>query len=266
MVGSKKRVVVRGAGDLATGVIYNLYQAGFEVVATEIAEPLVVRRTVSFAQAVYEEQVEVEGVVAKKVEDFEQIEEEISNHRVPIIVDPLGDVIDFFKPQVVVDAIMAKKNLGTEIDDAPIVIGLGPGFEAGKDVDAVIETERGHDLGRVIYQGQAKPNTGVPGDVAGYTNERVLKSPTDGQFESACEIGDPIQTGEVIGYVEEEKVVAEISGIIRGLLKSDVKVKAGTKLGDIDPRKRVKNCYTISDKARTIGGAVVVATLAMDNS
>ncbi|MCK8825715.1 selenium-dependent molybdenum cofactor biosynthesis protein YqeB [Fuchsiella alkaliacetigena] len=255
------KVVVKGAGDLASGVIYYLAQAGFQVVATELAQPLVVRRTVSFAEAIYQGSFVVEGVMAKKAVDFGEIESVLEQGQVPILVDPQAEVINFWQPQVVVDATMAKRNLGTDIEDAPLVIALGPGFEAACDADIVIETKRGHNLGRLIYNGQAEANTGVPGEIAGYTEQRVLKSPHKGNFKPAKAIGEEIAAGEVFGYVEQSAVQAEVSGVIRGLLKSGVSVKEGTKLGDIDPRGRKKNCYTISDKARSLGGAILMAIL-----
>ncbi|SJZ33414.1 selenium-dependent molybdenum cofactor biosynthesis protein YqeB [Selenihalanaerobacter shriftii] len=260
---SDTKVVVRGAGDLATGVIYNLYQAGFQVVATEVEEPLVVRRTVSLAEAVYQGEYKVENIIAKKTEDFDKIEKILERSQVPVIVDPKAEIINYFKPDVVVDAIMAKKNLGTQINDAEIVIGLGPGFTAKKDVDAVIETARGHDLGRIIYKGQTKPNTGLPGKIKGYSKKRVFKSPDNGKFTSPRKIGDEISVGEIFGYVGDMVIESKINGVIRGLLKSGIKVKEGVKLGDVDPRSIKDNCYTISDKARAIGGAVVTSILSL---
>lgn len=260
------QVVVRGAGDLATGVIYTLHQAGFQIVATEIEEPLVVRRTVSFAEAVYQDRVTVEGITAVKVEGFSELEGVLADREVPILVDPEAEVIDYLQPEVVIDGIMAKRNIGTKIDNAELVIGLGPGFRAGEDVDAVIETNRGHDLGRIITEGEAEPNTDIPGEIKGYSSERVLKSPTTGRFITDREIGDRVKAKEVIGYVGEKAIKAKISGVIRGLLASGIGVEQGTKLGDIDPRERTDYCYRISDKARTIGGAVLAAVLSLNQT
>ncbi|MCK8827283.1 selenium-dependent molybdenum cofactor biosynthesis protein YqeB [Natroniella acetigena] len=257
------KVLVRGAGDLASGVIHALYQSGFKVVATEIETPLVVRRTVSFAEAIYQGELTVEGVRASKVDNFAKIEKILADAKVPVIVDPEAKVIDFWKPQIVVDAIMAKKNLGTRINDAEIVIGLGPGFTAKEDVDAVIETNRGHDLGRIIKEGQAQIDTGVPGQIAGYSKERVLKSSVSGIFTSDKKIGEQISSGEVFGYIGNTAIKAEVDGVIRGLIKSGIDIKVGTKLGDIDPRGIEEYCYTISDKARTIAGSVITAILSL---
>lgn len=262
----KTRVVVRGAGDLATGVIYNLFQAGFQVVATEIEKPLVVRRTVSLAEAVYKGEYTVEGITGQRVAEFSNVEDVLNQDKVPVVVDPPAEIVDFWEPQVLVDATMAKKNLGTNREDAEIVIGLGPGFTAQKDVDAVIETNRGHELGKIIENGQAQPNTGIPGEIAGYRKERVLKSPVAGEFTSKRKIGEKISAGEIFGNIGDEEIKAKIDGVIRGLLKPGQQVKAGTKLGDIDPRGSTNNCYTISDKARAIGGAVITAILSLANT
>ncbi|KXS45289.1 MAG: xanthine dehydrogenase accessory factor [Candidatus Frackibacter sp. T328-2] len=257
------KVVVRGAGDLATGIIYSLYQAGFKVVATEVANPLVVRRSVSFAEAIYQNEFTVEGITARRIVKFSEIEEVLNAGEVPVIADPKAEVIKEWQPKVVVDAIMAKRNIGTKIDDAEVVIGLGPGFTAQKDVDAVIETARGHNLGRVIKDGSAELNTGIPGEIGGYREKRVLKSTCNGEFTSPKKIGERIITGETFGYIANQEIKAEIDGVIRGLLKSGVMVREGTKLGDIDPRGIKEYCYTISDKARAIGGAVLTATLSL---
>ncbi|MGM0471111.1 MAG: selenium-dependent molybdenum cofactor biosynthesis protein YqeB [Bacillota bacterium] len=256
-------VVVRGAGDLATGVIYNLYQAGFRVVATEIENPMVVRRTVSFAEAIYQGKYSVEDVTAQRIEDYTEVEAVWQQDHLPIIVDPKAEIIDELKPQVVVDATMAKRNLGTQIDDAPLVIALGPGFSAGDDVDAVIETNRGHDLGRIITSGRAEANTGVPGNIEGYTSQRVIRNSTAGIFTSPHKIGDRIKQGEVFGYVGDEVIKSKLTGRIRGLLKTETPVEPETKLGDVDPRDKTDHCYKISDKARAIGGAVVTAILSL---
>ncbi|MBM7623344.1 selenium-dependent molybdenum cofactor biosynthesis protein YqeB [Sporohalobacter salinus] len=257
-------VIVRGGGDLATGVIYTLYQTGFKVIGTEISEPLVVRRTVSFAEAIYEGKFTVEEVTANRVDDFTEIKQVLSRNEVPIVVDSEAEIIDRLQPQIVVDATMAKRNLGTGLNDAFLVIGLGPGFTAGEDVDVVIETNRGHDLGRIITAGQAESNTGIPGEVKGYSTKRVLKSPTRGKFITDRRIGDSIAAGEIFGYVDNDAIKAELEGMIRGVLKSGIEVKQGTKLGDIDPRNEIDYCYRISDKARAIGGAVLTAILSFD--
>ena len=258
-------VVIKGGGDLATGVVHRLHRAGMPVVVTELAQPTVIRRAVALASAVFEGQVEVEGLAAQLVESDEEIRAVLARGRVPVVVDPRGEVIARLRPTVVVDAIMAKRNTGTRISDAPIVIGLGPGFTAGVDVHAVIETNRGHHLGRVILSGSAEPHTGVPGTTAGFTVERVLRAPCEGIFTGVRRIGDLVEAGQAVASVAGEPVVANISGVLRGLLAGGLPVKAGLKVGDVDPRGAWEHCFTISDKARAIGGGVLEAILYLLN-
>ena len=254
-------VVIKGGGDLATGVAHRLHRAGMQVVVTELAQPTVIRRAVAVASAVYEGQVEVEGLVARLAESDEEIRAALAKGQVPVVIDPRGEVLTRLRPTVVVDAIMAKRNTGTRITDAPIVIGLGPGFTASLDVHAVIETNRGHYLGRVILSGSAEPHTGVPGPTAGFTAERVLRAPCEGTFTGKRRIGDPVEAGEVVASVAGRPVEAKISGVLRGLLADGLSVKAGMKVGDVDPRGVREHCFTISDKARAIGGGVLEAVL-----
>lgn len=258
-------VVIKGGGDLATGVVHRLHRAGMPVVVTELAQPTVIRRAVALASAVFEGQVEVEGLAAQLVESDEEIRAVLARGQVPVVVDPRGEVIARLRPTVVVDAIMAKRNTGTRISDAPIVIGLGPGFTAGVDVHAVIETNRGHHLGRVILSGSAEPHTGVPGTTAGFTVERVLRAPCGGIFTGVRRIGDLVEAGQAVASVAGEPVVANISGVLRGLLAGGLPVKAGLKVGDVDPRGAWEHCFTISDKARAIGGGVLEAILYLLN-
>ncbi|MFQ6085591.1 MAG: selenium-dependent molybdenum cofactor biosynthesis protein YqeB [Candidatus Bathyarchaeia archaeon] len=251
-------VVIRGGGDQASGVIHRLFRCGMKVVVLEQARPTVIRRAVAFASAVYDGEIVVEGVKAVKVTDISEAREVLrAGDSVPVLVDPEGKAISQLKPQVVVDATMRKKNLGTRITDAPLVIGLGPGFTAGVDVHKVIETNWGHDLGRVIEEGSAEPDTGIP-DVF---NECVLRAPCDGVFTTDKKIGMRVKEGEIVGYVSNTKVTAEIYGVIRGLLKGGLSVKKGAKLGDIDPRGEERYAFTISEKARAIGGGVLEAIL-----
>ncbi len=259
-------VVVKGGGDLATGVVHRLHRAGMTVVVTELAQPTVIRRAVAVASAVFEGQVEVEGLTARLVESDQDPKGFKSKPlgswgQVPVVIDPRGEVIARLRPTVVVDAIMAKRNTGTSITDAPIVIGLGPGFTAGVDVHAVIETNRGHYLGRVILSGSAEPHTGVPGMTAGFTTERVIRAPCEGILVGRRRIGDPVGAGEAVASVAGEPVVANISGVLRGLLADGLPVRAGMKVGDVDPRGVRAHCFTISDKARAIGGGVLEAIL-----
>lgn len=252
-------VVIKGAGDLATGVAHRLHRCGMGVVMTEIPQPTVVRRSVSFAEAVYETTHVVEGVTARIAQEIDQALEILRRGQIPVLVDPTASLALQLQPSVVVDAVMAKKNTGTRITDAPLVIGLGPGFTAGIDVHAVIETNRGHHLGRVITKGCAQPNTGIPGPVEGYTLERLVRAPADGIFEPCVEINNFVQAGEILGYVGDQPVQAGIGGLLRGLLREGLRVRQGMKIGDIDPRGEPAHGYTISDKARAVAGGVLEA-------
>ena len=254
-------VVVKGAGDLASGVIHRLHRAGMRVVATELPQPLVIRRAVAFASAVYEGIWEVEGTVARRVADERATDRALAAGEVPVWVDPQARTVQWLRPDAVVDAIMAKRNTGTTIADAPVVVALGPGFTAGVDCHAVIDTKRGHDLGRVIFHGQTQPDTGIPGKVEGETARRVLRAPADGLFVGRRKIGDLVQAGETVAGVSGQPVVAPFDGVLRGLLHDGLTVRAGHKVGDVDPRTVVEHCFTISDKARAIGGSALEAIL-----
>ena len=259
--GEMPLVLIRGAGDLATGAAHRLWKAGFRVVLLEVEKPTVVRRTVSFANAVFEGRFEVEGVTAVKTDRSDQVTEILKEGKMPLLIDPEGESITFLRPRVLVDAIMAKKNLGTNKGQAEFVVALGPGFTAGEDVHAVVETMRGHYLGRVIRQGSAIPDTGVPGEVGGFTEERLIRASADGIWEPSVNIGDVVQKGDTIAKVQGVEVKAQIPGIIRGLLYQGLKVHKGMKAGDIDPRAKREHCFTISDKARAVGGGVLEAVM-----
>lgn len=255
-------VLIRGAGEMASGVAHRLHRSHFKICMLEIAHPLAVRREVSFCEAVYDGEKTVEGVPAKLISGPDQIESIWERESIPILVDPEAKKTrTFLKPDVLVDAAMAKKNLGTHMDDAPLVIGLGPGFSAGEDVHMVIETNRGHHLGKVILKGGAEPDTGVPGDVGGYTIERLLRTMKKGIFHPQRSIGEKVTKGTVVAVVDDYPVMAQVSGVIRGLLREGVEVKKGMKVGDIDPRAKREHCTTISEKARAIGGGVLEAIL-----
>ena len=244
-------IIVRGGGDLATGTIHRLASAGFRVLVLEAAHPAAIRRQVSLCEAVYEGQAVVEGLTAVRIADAAEAEAVWAAGRVPLLVDPAGESISKVKPAVVVDAIIAKRNLGTHRGMAPFTIALGPGFTAGVDVDVVIETSRGHSLGRVIKSGTALPNTGRPGNIGGYTVERVIHSPAAGVIHNVRAIGDTVTAGCV-------EVNATIPGILRGLIREGYYVTSGFKIADIDPRLgELANCFTISDKARCIAGSVL---------
>jgi len=259
-------VVVRGGGDIASGSIQKLYRSGFKVIILEVDKPTAIRRNVAFSDAIYNGETSVEGIIAIKVNNIEEIREAHNNDFIPILIDPEGKIIDEIKPLAVIDAILAKKNLGTNKSMAPITIALGPGFNAGVDVDIVIETMRGHNLGRLIFEGYAMPNTGVPGEIGGYSKERVIYSEADGLIKNVSKIGDIVNKNDVLAYIGETKVKSPISGLLRGLIKDGTMVYKGLKIGDVDPRlKEVENYTTISDKARNIGGGVLEALLIMKN-
>lgn len=250
-------VIIRGGGDIATGIAHRLFKAGFKVVILDIEKPLAIRRTVSFCQAIYSGEIEIEEVKGVLSKNINEVYENLEKGNIPVYIDEKGEIIGELKPFAVVDSILAKKNLGTNREMAPITIGIGPGFEAGNDVDLVVETSRGHFLGRVIYEGTAIKNTGIPGSIMGYTEERVIRAMGDGIIENYFKIGDKIEKGEIICKTGEVEVEAKINGVIRGLLKDGLYVKKGLKIGDIDPRGLEEYAWTISEKARAVGGGVL---------
>lgn len=262
-------VLVRGAGDLATGTIVRLCRCGFRVAVTECANPSAIRRRAALCEAVWQGQATVEGVTCRRVEDTDAAVRVSQADEVPLLVDERADCVTAFRPAAVVDAILAKRNLGTSREMAPITVGLGPGFTAGEDVDAVIETMRGHHLGRVLLQGAAIPNTGVPGVIAGYAAERVIHAPASGEMTfvqdesgKTIDIGALVKKGQEIARVGGVPVLATIDGVLRGLIRAGYPVTEGLKIADIDPRpEQVAYCDTVSDKARAIGGGVVEALL-----
>lgn len=262
-------VIVRGAGDLATGTIVRLVNSGFRVLLTECAQPSAIRRRAALSEAVYDGVTTVEGVTCRKIDSLDQMERVWQNGEVPLIVDETGESIRTLNPTVVVDAILAKRNLGTTRDMSCITVALGPGFTAGEDVDAVIETMRGHSLGRILYTGAAIPNTGVPGLIGGYAKERVIHAPADGALTLVTDaqgqnvdIGSVVHKDDVIAMVGETPVYATLDGVLRGLIRPGYAVTKGLKIADIDPRMEQKdNCDTISDKARNIAGGVLEAIL-----
>ncbi len=256
-------VVVRGGGDLGSGVVYRLHRAGFPVIVTEVAEPTVVRRGVAFGATVYEEETTVEGVTGRQVSDVDEAVEALADGEVPVLVDPDAAVAADLDAAVLVDATMqkGKRDTGTRREDADVVVGLGPGFEAGADVDAVVETDRGHELGRTIYEGTASTYDGEPGERRGYTHERVLRAPAAGEWEPAVTIGDSVAAGDTVGTVDGTAVTTEIDGLVRGLVHGGLDVDEGTKLGDVDPRGESVDHTKISDKALSLGGGVLEAVL-----
>ncbi len=254
-------VMIRGAGDLASGVANRLYKSGFPVIMLEAPQPTVIRRTVAYASAIFEGITTIEGVTACKAESSSSVHAVIDQGRIPVLIDPAGESILLIKPKILVDAIMAKKNLGTSRHQAPLVIALGPGFTAGRDVDAVVETMRGHYLGRVTWHGAAIPDTGSPGDIAGFSRKRLLRAPEAGIWNPLVNIGDMVREGDTVAMVGTTPVKASLDGIVRGLLYPGLAVHAGMKVGDIDPRADVNHCFTISDKARAVAGGVLEAVM-----
>ncbi len=263
---SELNVVIKGAGEMASAVAWRLFRSNIrKLLMLETASPLAVRREVSFCEAVFEGRKIVDGVEALRVDDIDGMRKAWNQGKIAVAVDSEWELLDLVKANVVVDAILAKKNRGTHINEAPLVIGLGPGFVAGEDVHLVVETNRGHNLGSVITSGTAEPNTGIPGPIEGFAEERVLRSPCDGVFNTRLTIGRHVKTGDAIGEVGEETVLASIDGVIRGLIRPSSAVRRGLKIGDIDPRRRTEYCYTISEKGRAIAGAVLEAILCKYN-
>lgn len=267
-------IICRGGGDLATGIVHRLFRAGFPVLVLETDSPAAIRRQVSFSEAVYDGMATVEGVTAERIASANRasVNHVLEAGRVPLLVDPEGSSIPLLKPDIVVDAIIAKKNLGTAKEMAPLVIGVGPGFTAGEDVDLVVESMRGHNLARIFTTGSALPNTGIPGNIGGFTKERVLHAEAAGYMKNIRQIGDIVEKGEEIARIYEKmtedgtfsgsyvSVEASISGMIRGLIREGYHFQKGFKIADIDPREsELANCFTISDKARSIGGSVLEA-------
>ena len=267
-------IICRGGGDLATGIVHRLFRAGFPVLVLETDSPAAIRRQVSFSEAVYDGTATVEGVTAERIASANRasVNHVLEEGRVPLLVDPEGSSIPLLKPDIVVDAIIAKKNLGTAKEMAPLVIGVGPGFTAGEDVDLVVESMRGHNLARIFTAGSALPNTGIPGNIGGFTKERVLHAEAAGYMKNIRQIGDIVEKGEEIARIYEKmtedgtfsgsyvSVETSISGMIRGLIREGYHFQKGFKIADIDPREsELANCFTISDKARSIGGSVLEA-------
>lgn len=262
-------VIVRGAGDLATGVVYSLYKANFKVIILETQHPSAIRRKVALSEAVYDGKTKVEDIEAVLVKNYEEALNIIANKdykEIPILIDPNCEILNHIKPTFLIDAIIAKKNLGTNKSMAKYTIALGPGFTAGKDCDIVIETMRGHNLGRMYLESEAIPNTGIPGNIGGKEAERVIHASSDGIIENIKNIGDFVREKEVIAYINNDnkkiEVIAPFEGLLRGIIRDGFKVRNGLKIADIDPRKsEYDNCFTISDKARNLGGAVLTAMI-----
>lgn len=252
---------IRGAGDIASGVAFRLRQSGFSVVMTDLEQPTSIRRTICFSEAIINGEAKVEGITGRHAKDASHAREILRAGEIAVLADPDGTEAKRLMPDALVDAILAKRNLGTSITDAAIVVGVGPGFTAGKDCHAVVETMRGHTLGRAYYEGSALPNTGVPGSIGGFTLERILRAPRAGVFKGAKHIGDTVKAGDICAYVDGEPIVTRISGVLRGLLPDGLHVYAGMKSGDVDPRCELSHCYTVSDKALAVGGGVLEAVL-----
>lgn len=259
-------VVIRGAGDIATGVALRLWRAGLRVVMTDLPRPTAIRRTVAFSEAIVHGEATVEDIPARRAEGPAQALALLAEGVIPVLADPAGDCIPVLKPGAVVDAILAKRNLGTQITDAPVVVGVGPGFTAGEDCHAVVETMRGHYLGRVLYRGGAQPNTGIPGLIGGFAGERVLRAPADGTFRRLLDIGAQVKMGDIAAEVNGVPMACTLDGVLRGILADGTPVHKGMKAGDIDPRCKIEHCYCASDKALAVGGGVLEAVLCLSGA
>ncbi len=258
-------IAIKGAGEMATGVAWRLHAARFKIVFTEIEKPMAVRRAVSFCEAVYDGVKTVEGVTTRRVESADEVPAVWEAGDIPLLIDPDMEQARQLKPDVLLEATLAKRNLGTSMNDAPLVIALGPGHTAGRDAHFVIETNRGHNLGRLITEGEAAANTGVPGNIGGFTSERVFRSPAEGVFEPKVRLGDLVEKGQTVAVVAGVEVSAGVSGIVRGLIRPGVRATKGLKIGDVDPRGNREYLETISEKARAIGGSVLEAILRVYN-
>ena len=256
-------VLIRGAGDIATGIALRLYRTGIQVVMTDLPRPTAIRRTVCFSPAITDGETVVEDVRAVRADSPAQALSLLAQGAVPVLPDPECLCREQLHPDALVDAILAKRNLGTRITDAPVVVGIGPGFTAGEDCHAVVETMRGHTLGRAIYQGSALPNTSIPGLVGGFAGEQVLRAPADGILHQLADIGATVSEGDVVATVEVQPMRCTISGVLRGILPEGTPVFRGMKAGDVDPRGKREYCDTVSDKALAVGGGVLEAVLAL---
>ena len=260
-MGDEPLVVVRGGGDLGTACALRLYRAGLRVLVVEQVAPTAVRRTVAFAEAVFEGKAKVEELTAMRIASANRAEDVLSQGYIPVLVDPDMSGLLSLSPDILIDALMAKKNQGMARQLAPTTVAIGPGFVAGVDVDAVVETNRGTDLGRVIWRGSAQAATHVPGAVGGHTHDRVLRATTNGIIRCQRSIGDLVEEGETIAQVATVPIRSPFAGIVRGLIHNGLEVAEGTKIGDIDPRKDPSLCYRVSDKALAVGGGVLEAVL-----
>lgn len=254
-------VAIRSGGEIGTAVAHKLHRCGFKVLILEVNTPSFIRSEVSFGKAIYHGLTVVEGVTAVKIKEIEEIEYAWENGVIPISIDPNCQLFKRLKPYVVVDATLAKRNIGTNKTMAPITIALGPGYEAGVDVDVVIETNRGHNLGRLIFEGCCEKDTGMPGNIMGYAEERILRATAKGKIKNLFTIGAAVKKGQIISYVEGAEIKAQVDGVLRGIIRDGFIVEKGLKIGDIDPRGKKEYCYTISDKGRTIAGGVLEAIL-----
>ena len=253
------KVLLKGGGDLASGIGYRLKRAGFKLLIVEKPEPTAIRRTVSFASVIYQDELEIEGVTGKKVMNFKELEECWKQDKIPVTTAEATDLLAGFQADIIIDGRMLKEKTDQTIDQAELVIGIGPGFKINQNCNLAVETNRGHHLGRVISEGSTARNTGSPGNIKGFTDERVIHAPGAGIFQSDCQIGQRVESGDLIGRVNDKLLKAEIDGVLRGLIRPGIKVKAGTKLADVDPRSKEDYCYYISDKALAVAGGVLEA-------
>lgn len=261
MKDQKARVLIRGGGDLASGVALRLHHAHYKVVVTEVPQPLCVRRAVSFAEAIYQGTWKIEGVVAEYLTNKDDIRDSVEKGNIPVMIDPQADIRHEFQPMAIIDGRMLKRPSELDWTAAPFVVGLGPGFVVGVDCHAVVETKRGHTLGRVYWEGSALPDTGIPDAVAGYDVQRVIRAPMSGELREGLPIGSLVKAGDQVAIVGDMPVVANFDGALRGMLKDGIHVERGLKIGDLDPRSEREYCFTVSDKALAVAGGVLEAVI-----
>jgi xanthine dehydrogenase accessory factor len=257
-------VFIRGGGDLASGVAMRLVRAGMQVVIMELDRPLAIRRKVCFAEAVYMGEVLVEDIAARLVKDPSdklEVNRVLAQGKIAVLVDPEGEAIADLHCRVLVDGRMLKQVVPLQQLQMDLLVGLGPGFTAAVNCHAVVETQRGHTLGRVYWKGTGSTDSGIPDGVQGFTVERVLRAPTNGKVVPLSEIGDQVKPGQVVAEMEGLPVISPFKGVLRGLIHPDVIVPRGTKIGDVDPRNDPNLCFLVSDKSLAVGGGVLEAIL-----
>jgi xanthine dehydrogenase accessory factor len=262
---SHYKILIRGAGEVASAIAHKLSASRFQVCMTDITKPLAVSRGVCFCEVMYEGEKTIDGVTAKLVSSSDEIDKTWQAGKIAVMIDPQASIKDSLKPDIIIDAIMAKKDTGTKITDAQLVIGMGIGFHVGKNAHLIVETSNSENMGRVLYKGEAEPNDGVPVEINGLTQERVLRHPQGGLFKEVKLVGDTVKAGDIIGTVNGSPVKSEIDGVVRALIRDNTNVAPMIKLGEIDPRGESWMCYAIRPRMRAIAGGVLEAILSRIN-